>query len=171
MKQGKRIVRSCARGIAVGVLVVAMASCGVPESRETMSPLTLEDAKTKVLTLQDEIVALVPQESVASIFVPDTSSLMNCEGGRKKWTGVGQVELRAGLDKSAYLDQVRDVVSGRDEWAVKDKTNSHGERVVDLLHDDGTHLMVSIWGDPESVQIDSFSACFDFPEYQYGEKY
>jgi hypothetical protein len=41
---------------------------------------------------------------------------------------------------------------------------------VDLLHDDGTHLLVSFWDGPESLRIGSFSACFEFPEYQYGEE-
>ena len=42
---------------------------------------------------------------------------------------------------------------------------------MELLHEDGTQLLVSFWDGPESLQIDSFSACFEFPEYEYGEKY
>ncbi|MBD1542427.1 hypothetical protein G9E11_09240 [Arthrobacter sp. IA7] len=61
--------------------------------------------------------------------------------------------------------------SGQGGWNASDSTDKDGARVVELLHDDGTHLIVGIWDGPESLQIDSFSACFDFPEYEYGEKY
>jgi hypothetical protein len=31
--------------------------------------------------------------------------------------------------------------------------------------------LVSFWDGPESLRIGSLSACFEFPEYQYGEEY
>lgn len=136
-----------------------------------MPNITLEEAKTKVLDLQHQIVGRVPQDLVISVFESDASSLMSCGGDRKKWTGTGQVELQPGLDRNKFLDEVRDSVSGQDGWNASDSTDKDGARIVNLLHDDGTHLIVGIWDGPESLQIDSFSACFDFPEYEYGKKY
>ena len=136
-----------------------------------MEPLTLETAKSKLLTVQHEIMGMVPADLVVSVFENDTSSLMPCRGEQKKWAGTGQVELRPGLDRTKFLDQVRDSLSGQPGWSATDGKDNDGNRRVDLLHDDGTHLLVSFWDGPESLQIGSFSACFDFPEYQYGEKY
>ena len=136
-----------------------------------MKPLTLETAKSKLLAVQHEIIGMVPAGLVVSVFENDTSSLMPCRGDQKKWTGAGQVELRPGLDRTTFLDQVRNSLSGRHGWSATDGKDQDGNRRVDLLHDDGTHLLVSFWDGPESLQIGSFSACFDFPEYEYGEKY
>ena len=136
-----------------------------------MTPITLETAKAKLLAVQHEIIEMVPPELALSVFENDTSSLMPCRGEQKKWAGSGNVELRPGLDRAKFLDQVRDALSGRTGWKATDGTDNNGNRRVDLLHEDGTHLLVSFWDGPESLRIGSFSACFEFPEYQYGEKY
>lgn len=136
-----------------------------------MTPITLETAKSKLLAVQHEIIEKVPADVAISIFENDTSSLMPCRGEQKKWAGTGQVELLPGLDRTKFLDEVRDSVSARPGWSATDGTDNDGNRRVELLHEDGTQLLVSFWDGPESLQIDSFSACFDFPEYQYGEKY
>ncbi|WP_260982395.1 hypothetical protein [Arthrobacter sp. U41] len=121
--------------------------------------------------MQHRIIEMVPAESVVSVFENDTSSLMPCRGEQKKWVGAGEVELRPGLDRTEFLDDVRDSVGGRERWSATDGTDKDGDRRVVLLHEDGTQLLVSLWDGPESLRIGSFSACFDFPEYQYGEKY
>ena len=136
-----------------------------------MTPVTLETAKSKLLAVQHGIIEMVPADLVVSVFENDTSSLMPCRGEQKKWAGTGQVELRPGLDRTRFLDAVRESLSGRTGWSATDGTDNDGNRRVDLLHEDGTHLLVSFWDGPESLQIGSFSACFDFPEYQYGENY
>jgi hypothetical protein len=46
-----------------------------------------------------------------------------------------------------------------------------GDRSIGLLHGDGTHLMVAFEETPESLRVAGYSACFDFPEYEYGEEY
>lgn len=160
------------RQAAVAVtLALGLSSCGTAGASDQTSNITLEEAKTKVLSLQHQIVEQVPGDLVISVFESDSSSLLSCGGDRKKWRGTAQVELQPGLDRNNFLDEVRDSLSGQDGWTASDSRDKDGVRVMDLLHDDGTHLIVGIWDGPESLQIDSFSACFDFPEYQYGEKY
>ena len=136
-----------------------------------MPSITLESAKSKLLAARHEIIEMVPGELAISVFENDTSSLMSCRGEQKKWTGTGQVQLRPGLDRDKFLDDVKASFSGRPGWSATDSKDNDGGRRVELLHEDGTHLLVSFWNNPESLQIGSFSACFDFPEYQYGEKY
>jgi len=136
-----------------------------------MTPITLETAKSKLLAVQHEIIAMVPAELTVSVFENDTSSLMPCRGEQKKWVGSGNVELRPGLDRTTFLDGVRDSLNGRPGWSATDGKDNDGNRRVELRHDDGTQLLVSFWEGPESLRIGSFSACFEFPEYQYGEKY
>ena len=171
IEQRKAARGAWVRAAAAVSLAVSLASCGVEEANKEMSNMTLEEAKTKLLTLQHQIIEMVPEELVVSVFENDSSGLLNCRGDKKKWTGTGQVELQPGLDRDKFLDQVRDRTKDIQGWTVKDDSDSDGARTVDILHDDGTHLIVGIWDGPESLQIDSFSACFDFPEYEYGEKY
>ena len=166
--------RKAVRGAWVSAalsLALSLSSCGAEEAHDGMSKMTLEKAKTKLLTLQHQIMDMVPDELVVSVFENDSSSLLSCQGDKKKWTGTGQVALQPGLDRDKFLNQVRDRTRDMQGWTVKDDSDSDGARTVDILHDDGTHLIVGIWDGPESVQIDGFSACFDLPEYEYGEKY
>lgn len=165
-------MRGAVRQAATAItLALGLSSCGSLGAVRQMQDVTLQEAKTKVLTLQHQIVEKVPKDLVVSVFESDSSSLLSCGGDRKKWAGTGQVELKPGLDRDEYLDEVRDSMSGREGWKVRDGADKDGERVVELRHTDGTHVIVGIWDGPESVQISSFSACFDFPEYEYGEKY
>lgn len=152
--------------------VLSLAACSSTETTDQPADVTLEEAKTKLLTLQHEIIGMVPQDLVISLFESDSSSLLSCNAeNQKKWTGTGQVELQPGLDRDEFLNDVRDIISGRSGWTAKDAQDGEGARTVEILHDDGTHLIIGVWDGPESLQIDGFSACFDFPEYQYGEKY
>jgi hypothetical protein len=159
------------RAAAAVTLALGLSSCGAAGASNQMPNITLQEAKTKVLTLQHQIVEQVPKDLVISVFESDSSGLLSCGGDRKKWRGTGQVDLQPGLDREKFLDEVRDNVSGQAGWNASDSTDKDGARIVDLLHDDGTHLIVGIWDGPESLQIDSFSACFDFPDYEYGEEY
>jgi hypothetical protein len=136
-----------------------------------MPSISLESAKSKLLAAQREIIDMVPGELAISVFENDTSSLMSCRGEQKKWVGTGQVQLRPGLGRDDFLDGVKASFSDRSGWSAKESKDNEGKRRVELLHEDGTHLLVSFWDGPESLQIGSFSACFDFPEYEYGEEY
>ncbi|MHA7220994.1 hypothetical protein ACX80S_01465 [Arthrobacter sp. RHLT1-20] len=159
------------RAAAVMGLAVGLASCGSTGAGNQMSNITLEAAKGKLLDLQHQIIERVPKDLVITVVENDRSTLMQCPGDQKKWTGTGQVELRPGLDRTKFLNDVRDMVAGQPDWKIGGGTDKDGAPTVDLLHNDGTHLIVGIWDGPESLQIDGFSACFDFPEYQYGEEY
>jgi hypothetical protein len=165
-------VRGAPRLAATAIIfAMGLSSCGSVGAGKQMQDMTLQEAKTKVLNLQHRIVEQVPKDLVVSVFESDSSSLLPCGGDRKKWAGTGQVELKPGLDRNEYLDEVRDSMSGMEGWKVRDSTDKDGERVVELRHADGTHVIVGIWDGPESVHVSSFSACFDFPEYEYGEEY
>lgn len=134
--------------------------------------ISLESAKTKVMSSEQEILGLLPDGAVVSTFAHDTSSLMPCTGGNlRKWTGDAVAELGASVDRSAFLDAVVELMEARDGWKVKDGTAPDGGRRLDLLHSDGTHLFVFFLDGPEALRVEGYSACFDFPEYEYGEEY
>lgn len=158
------------RTAATIFLSLTLAACGQAESGKTMTT-TLESAKSKVISLQKEITVMVPEDLVISRFANDVSSLMRCDGEQKKWTGAAEIELAPGIDREVFLDKVRDSIAGRDGWKVSDDTDQDGGRRVDILHDDGTHLLVSFYDSPETLRVAGFSACFDLPGYEYGEKY
>jgi hypothetical protein len=148
-----------------------VASCGQPGNGKNMD-ISLESAKTKVMSSEQEILGLLPGGAVLSTFAHDTSRLMPCtDGDRRKWTGDAVAEVGAGVDRDAILDEVVELLEAKDGWTVKDGTAPDGARRIDLLHSDGTHLFVFFVGGPESLRVEGYSACFDFPEYEYGEEY
>jgi hypothetical protein len=147
-----------------------VASCGQAGNGKEMDT-SLESAKSKVMSLEQEIVQLLPQDAVTSTWANDSSSLLRCEGERKKWAGDAVAELMPGVDRDGFLDEVAASMSGRTGWKVSEDTTPDGERSLELLHEDGTHVLVSFEESPESLRIVGYSACFDLPEYEYGEKY
>ena len=96
---------------------------------------------------------------------------MACQGGRKLWSGAGEVTLVGKPDKAAILATVKSDFGGKDGWTLTDKTDDDGQSTVDLLHRDGTHLIVGFSSRPDRLRVDAFSTCFDFPDYKYGEEY
>lgn len=133
--------------------------------------ISLESAKSKVMSMEQELMALLPGDAVFSTWANDTSNLLSCAGERKKWAGDAEAELLPGVDRDGFMNDAAAVFSGREGWKVTEEQTSKGDRSLDLLHEDGTHLMVSFEEDPEALRIAGFSACFDFPEYEYGEEY
>ena len=133
--------------------------------------LTLETAKNKVMSAEQDIIGMLPQDKVISSFAHNTSPLMACTGEQKKWTGDAEAELAPGVDRDSFLDAVAASMQSRDGWQVDDGEGADGGRRVDLLHSDGTHLLVSFRDAPETLRVAGYSACFDFPEYEYGEEY
>jgi hypothetical protein len=151
-------------------LLATVASCGQAAHRE-MTDVTLETAKTKVMSLEQEIVGMLPHDKVVSRFAHDSSPLMRCSSRQLKWTGDAKVELAPGVDRDSFLDALVESMQSRDGWQVDDGESAHGKRRADLLHSDGTHLLVSFRDAPETLRVAGYSACFDFPEYEYGEEY
>ena len=133
--------------------------------------VTLETAKNKVMSVEQDIIGMLPQDKVLSSFAHDTSPLMACPGGQRKWAGDAEAELAPGVDRDSFLDGVAESMQSRDGWQVDDGKAASGKRRVDLLHSDGTHLLVSFRDAPETLRVAGYSACFDFPEYEYGEEY
>ena len=151
-------------------VTLVLASCG-QAGKGTDMEITLESAKSSVMSAEREILALLPGEAVRSTFTHDTSSLMSCDGDRKKWVGDAVAELAAGVDRNGFLDKVSETMRGREGWKVSEDKTARGDRSIGLLHEDGTHLMVAFEETPESLRVAGYSACFDFPQYEYGEEY
>lgn len=134
--------------------------------------VSLESAKNKVMSSEQEILNLLPGGAVLSTFIDDTSRLMSCaDGNRLKWTGDAEATLGNAVDREGLLDEVVKLMQGKDDWKVKDGAAPDGARRLDLLHSDGTHLFVFFLDNPELLRVEGYSACFDFPEYEYGEVY
>ncbi|WP_240720834.1 hypothetical protein [Pseudarthrobacter sp. NamE2] len=133
--------------------------------------VTLETAKNKVMSAEQDIIGMLPQDKVIRSFAHDTSPLMACPGEQKKWSGDAEAELAPGVDRDSFLDAVVESMQSRDGWQVDDAKAAGGERRLNLLHSDGTHLLVSFSDAPETLRVAGYSACFEFPGYEYGEEY
>jgi|GEM_PF-2527671 len=152
-------------------LALILTACGTPGGKPTMDKPTLEEAKKTVLSLERSILDAVPSSSQGTRFLTEKSGLMACQGAQKLWSGAGEVTLVGDADKPAVLAKVKSEFDGKDGWTVTEKTDPDGQAAVDLLHRDGTHLIVGFSSNPDRLRVDAFSTCFDFPEYKYGEEY
>lgn len=121
--------------------------------------------------MEQEIASKVPEDYVVSRVAHDKSSLMSCGGDKKQWTGATEVELNPGFDRDLFFDDLARSLSGRDGWDVNEDRDVNGERRLEVVNQDGTQLLISFYDAPETLRVAGFSACFDFPEYEYGEEY
>jgi hypothetical protein len=64
-------------------LLAMVASCGQPGNGKNVD-ISLESAKTKVMSSEQEILGLLPGDAVLSTFAHDTSRLMPCTDGDRR---------------------------------------------------------------------------------------
>ncbi len=156
--------RARATGTA-GALVIAMllTGCGT-EERVAQD---LESAKRAAQQQQEAIVALLPQELIASLEQPDTGVLMACESeGSAQWTGRATVVLSELPDLEATLESIAAAFEDRGFAARWDQTIS-GEPRVQLLGADGDSYLVSPWAEELSIDVASASPCFPLADDEH----
>lgn len=134
--------------------------------------MNLVEAKAKTLDAQAQVAAHVPDDQVASSRVNDTSSvLLPCDGGYY-WPGHTSMSISGDLDTDELLSKVKADWETKIGWSVSEDTSVDGLRRLDLLDSDGTQLFVMFVDGGRTLDIASFSACFDFEgEPEYGVQY
>lgn len=129
---------------------------------------TLETAKSATEAVRDEVLALVPAESVAEVQVVEEATLMDCPDGAFSWPGSATVVTTGEWNSEAFLSAVLAAFEGRDGWQVTDSIAS--EQMVKAVNSDGLQIFTSVVKDGGEVWVRAFSTCFDF-EPLIGKKY
>lgn len=166
----------CGRVLLVLLVTVGIAGCaGMNKVEEPIVvAASLDEAKAASLAVQDQIVALVPEEQVFDTNRSDKRSLLSCGKGMYLWPGGTTLFLEGEVDRQGILDQVAAKFEAEPEWTVS-RHEYEGNPNVELRRDDNLGLFVGFLPpndtfDGYRFSIDGFSSCFPF-EPELGEDY
>lgn len=91
--------------------------------------------------------------------------LLACsEDGTVRWTGNTQVQLDAGSDIDAILQEVEEHFSDQSSYVVETQTDSTGDPVVNVSMEPGYLWIVGPMQNRAVLDITSGSACFPLPD-------
>lgn len=155
--------------LAVATLVVAALfgtqGCVMGQDAHPVSSLTVDEAKGEAQSVEDDIAALIPPESVTHVEQASTGGLLSCAGeSAYQWYGHTYVDLRAGVDVEAILDAVVDKWRHDKSISTSRRTTWSKLHVVEL---DGPHnstYFINARHSSDQISITSFSQCFILPE-------
>jgi hypothetical protein len=163
------------RLVAAAALFVCLALAGCSASPASVnggedegdsSKSALFEAKRLALAVQDDILAIVPSENVASVDRTTKSALLGC-GDDYLWPGGAKVSLEGTVDAAAIVEAIADAFAGA-EWTMGDSpTAAPG---LSLKHTDGREFTVVFSADTTALTITTHSSCFPF-EPEAGTKY
>jgi hypothetical protein len=153
--------------IATLVIAVLLASqgCAMEQNAHVLSSLTLEEAKSEAQSIEDEIAALFPAQSVTHANQLPTGGLLSCNvKSGYQWYGQTVVDLRAGADIEAILSDVVDKWKADESFIVSRRTNLSKARIVELDGRYDSTYFVNVAKANDHVMIASYSPCFTLPE-------
>ncbi len=151
---------SRAAGVAtVALLALGVAGCSTAAAGSTM---TLEEAKSRTLEIEDKIASYVPAENVKQSTQNQTSKvLIPCLGtdGLSYWPGATNIALQGEFKEEAILAKVAAHFSAEREWKIERVPDGDGTPTLQLSSDKGYRFAVDYFGGP-TFTIKSQSACF-----------
>jgi hypothetical protein len=150
--------------LAIAVLI-ATQGCAMQQHARVVSSLTLEEAKSEAQSAEDDIASLIPAQSVTHMEQMPTGGLLSCNAkSAYQWYGKTVVDLRAGVDVQAILDEVVDKWKADKSFSVSRRTDFSKARIVQLDGQYDSTFFVRIAKESHHVSIASYSQCFILPK-------
>lgn len=169
MTERKRRRSRLSVALATIVLSVALTGCGSGTGEEPVT-MTLEEAKSQVWQVEDELVALIPSEAVTQRWPRQETSavLFECsdQPGRYYWPGGTEIGIDPATDVDAVLTGIHDAWLGRPGWQVRWLNHgTDGKYHLDLLREDGLHFGITNLAGNTRLHFGGFSPCFELADY------
>jgi hypothetical protein len=155
--------------LAIATLVVAVLlgtqGCAMHQDARVVSSLTLEEAKREAQSIEDDIAALIPAQSVTHVEQMPTGGLLSCNAkSAYRWYGKTVVNLRGGVDVQAILDGVVEKWKADKSFSVSRRTDFLKARIVELDGPYDSTYFVNVPKPSDHVSIASYSQCFTLPK-------
>jgi hypothetical protein len=163
--------------MTVAGLVLALTACSpTQEAAVTPSPspsnahdsftstMTLAEAKASAQAVENEIVAALPQDSVASHEQQALGTFLTCTDDRRQWGGGTTVEFTGPVDEAKVFARVISEVADPRHWGVEHSVSRDGGARLTLRAPRVASYLVTFDADGASLDIASFSECVLAPE-------
>lgn len=149
--------------------IFALAACatGDPEMNDS---LTWQEAKRSAQQTEDEIVALITPDQVASVEQRAEGTLLSCNGTEHQWSGRTTVTLAPGADVEALVRTISEHYRETGTLLTPEEYDDiNGDLTVQLVAADRkeNYLVGTGVQNPEQLEVSSFSACFTLPDDVY----
>jgi hypothetical protein len=133
--------------------------------------MTWQEAKAHTQERTRDIVALIPGDQIAHVDQHETGTLFSCDETRHQWTGITFVTLVPGADFEATVkdleSQLREVLGNESVFSVTSRRDILDDYAVTAASRKTAEAYLIGMGDPGTIAIDSWSACFTLPEGVY----
>lgn len=161
-----RRVRTTGLTAALAATVVLLTGCNTEGG--AVSELTWQEAKAEAQRGEDQIVALIPSDQVASSEQNTEGVLLSCDTTRHQWSGRTTVTLTPDTDSEAVATAIASHFRGSDEYTVKEDRADGQPLIVQLVAaDNEENYLVAVGVNPDQLEVSSASRCFTLPEGTY----
>ena len=141
-------------------VAASLAACAPATDPRGLS-LDLATAKESIFAQQDELLAVIPTEAVASTKQTETSrALFDCEGGGYYWPGTFDIVLTSDADGAALLKDIKADWSAKSDWTVRDKVSVNNDPELVIVSEEGYRHAIEFNPDRNALNVLSSSACF-----------
>jgi hypothetical protein len=157
--------------LTIAALLLALEGCAVqktgsgPEDN-TISSLTVYEAKHQAQSMEDQIVALVPAQYIAKSDQLAKASLLSCNSGPNyQWAGGTTIELKNAPAIESILHSISAHWKNKSDYTVEQDTAANGTPRLTISSAHGAQYLMgptTAKGEPQ-FQILSFSPCFKLP--------
>lgn len=181
MKPTKRNKKNIILAISLAILVLSAIGIIAFLVRLSTTPAaiasrTLEEAKTDLQTVQDELVSSVPSDVITTTYPSPATSMVLFDCGYKDtyyWPGGPQLKINPTTDSQSILKNIYDTWLKKPDWTVTWITdNKHdGVYTLDLLRNDGIHVAIANLDNNTTLDFSGFSACFTLRDYDPNKAY
>ena len=157
-------VRKAIGAMSVGATCLMLGACTL-----VLAPtLDLDEAKSTVWQIEDELLARVPREAVVTRWPrTETSSLTAaCDSGGASWHGVAWLDVTPELDRQAFIHEVAEEWNQRDGWQAR----AFDDPLFALLRSPGGYELSIFFAD-ETFTVATWTPCINIPDYSPYEEY
>lgn len=145
-------------------IAASLAGCA-PATDPRVLDRNLATAKKSTFAQQDELLAMIPTEAVASTRQTETSrALFDCEGGGYYWPGTLDIVLASDADGAALLKDIKGDWSARSGWTVEDKVSVNNDPELVIVSEEGYRHAIEFNPERNALNVLSSSACFHMAE-------
>ncbi len=132
--------------------------------------LTVEEAKRTAMSIELELVDLLPAEHVEAVDQLQVGGFFGCGTGDRvvQWTGHTTVLVSPDFDIDAAVDRVVEQFADREGFTAERETSALGGPRAHIVGEFGAGYLLGEAVEDRTVQILSFSPCFTLPEGMSG---
>ena len=143
--------------------VLAFSGC-LQEGGAVDDPLTISEAKSQTLGVEDRIVGLIPAEYVAEVVRQPQGVLLACDEEHVAWAGGLDVAMQSDPDFTQILEGIESDFGADARYTSTLETDTYGDPKLTLVDQHNGTWIIGPMKSGAVLSVLSFSQCFATPD-------